>query len=66
MPTQAKAFDAAKYLVTPEDYAELLDDALAPGHAGYVTVALGIVARAYGMSKTAAENGIIEPTFTPR
>ena len=59
----AKAFDAAKYLDTPEDHAELLSDALASGHPGYIAAALGTVARAYGMSKLAQETGLQRGTL---
>jgi probable addiction module antidote protein len=38
--------------------AELLNDALATGHAGYIANALGIIARARGMSGLAAETGM--------
>ena len=38
--------------------AELLNDALASGHAGYIANALGIIARARGMSGLAAETGM--------
>ncbi len=37
---------------------ELLNDALASGHAGYIANALGIIARARGMSGLAAETGV--------
>ena len=36
----------------------MLNDALATGHAGYIANALGIVARARGMSGLAAEIGV--------
>ena len=38
--------------------AELLNDALASGHAGYIANALGIIARARGISGLAAETGM--------
>lgn len=56
--TKTKPFDAAKYLDSAEDHAELLQDALATGHRGYIAAALGTIARAYGMSKLAEETGI--------
>ena len=61
--TKTKAFDAAKYLDTPEDLAELLKDALASGHRGYIAAALGTIARAYGMSKLAEETGLPRSTL---
>lgn len=41
-----------------ESEAAQADDALATGHAGYIANALGIVARARGMSDLAAEIGV--------
>lgn len=63
MATRTKAFDAAKYLDTPEDHAELLSDALASGHAGYIAAALGTIARAHGMSRLAEETGLNRATL---
>lgn len=63
MATRTKAFDAAKYLVTPEDHAELLSDALASGHTGYIAAALGTIARAHGMSRLAEETGLNRTTL---
>ena len=51
-------FDATKYLTTTEDHAELLSDALHEGHAGYIAAALGVVAKARGMTQLAAETGL--------
>lgn len=51
-------FDAALYLKTRASQAELLADALATGDAAYVAQALGVVARARGMTKVAREAGI--------
>jgi probable addiction module antidote protein len=51
-------FDAAEYLDTPESQAELLADAFETGDAHYITVALGVVARARGMSSVASEAGV--------
>jgi probable addiction module antidote protein len=51
-------FDAAKYLTAPQDQADLLNDALRSGHAGYVAAALGVIARARGMKEVAREAGI--------
>ena len=38
-------FDGAKYIRTPEAVIELLSDALESGESGYVTAALGAIAR---------------------
>ena len=51
MATKTIPFDAARYLSTPEAQAELLNDALEIGDAGYIAHALGVIARARGMSK---------------
>ena len=58
MPIQTTAFDAAKYLDTAESQAELVTDALESGDAKYLVHALGVVARAKGMSKVAKDTGI--------
>jgi len=58
MPTKTTAFDAAKYLDTPESQAELIDDALESGNANYLAHAIGVVARAKGMSEVAKEAGV--------
>ena len=51
-------FDPADYLTTIESQAMLLEDAFASGDATYITNALGIVARARGMSQVAREAGV--------
>jgi len=51
-------FDAAQYLADPEDQAELISDALASGDAAMVAAALGVVARARGMTEVAREAGV--------
>jgi probable addiction module antidote protein len=58
-PRQPKTepFDAARYLGSPEAQAALLDDVLASGDAAYVAQALGVVARARGMTDVAREAG---------
>lgn len=50
MTIEIKPFDAAKYLTHDEDQKELIVDALGTGHCGCIAAALGIVARARGMS----------------
>lgn len=51
-------FDAAEYLDDPASQAELLADALETGNSTYITHALGVVARARGMSSIAKEAGV--------
>jgi probable addiction module antidote protein len=58
MPLETTPFDAAEYLDTPDSQAELLSDAFASGDAHYITHALGVVARARGMSSIAKEAGV--------
>ena len=55
---KTEPFDAARYLTSPESQAELLNDALASGDAGYVANALGVIARARGMTEVAREAGV--------
>ncbi|CAN5170574.1 putative addiction module antidote protein [soil metagenome] len=58
MPTKTIPFDPAEHLIDPEDQAELLNDALASGDANYIRNALGVVARARGMSEVARGAGV--------
>lgn len=51
-------FDGAKYIRTPEDVIDTLNDALESGESGYVAVALGVVARSEGMTKIAEKTGV--------
>ncbi len=55
---KTEEFDASRYLTTPEAQAELLSDALASGSAAYVAQALGVIARARGMTEVAREAGV--------
>lgn len=58
MAIKTKPFDAAEYLDDAESQAELLSDAFDSGDAGYVRHALGVVARARGMTTVAREAGV--------
>lgn len=51
-------FDGAKYIRTPKDVIDTLNDALESGESGYVAVALGVVARSEGMTKIAEKTGV--------
>ena len=55
---KTEPFDAARYLTSPEAPEERLNDALASGDAGYVSQALGMIARARGMTGRAREAGV--------
>lgn len=51
-------FDGAEYLDDDESQAELLSDALATGNLEVITSALGVVARARGMTELAQKTGL--------
>jgi probable addiction module antidote protein len=55
---RTEPFDAALYLASPSSQEELLNDALASGDARYVSQALGVIARARGMTAVAREAGV--------
>ena len=55
---KTEPFDAARYLTSPDAQADLLNDALASGDAAYVAHALGVIARARGMTEVAREAGV--------
>ncbi len=57
--TEVTPYDLAdEYRDDPQGQAELIADALSTGDARYVAHALGIVARARGMSKIAQQTGL--------
>lgn len=58
MAIETYPFDAAKYLTTPESQADLLADAFDSGDAAYIANALGVVARARGMTEVARGAGV--------
>lgn len=58
MTLKTTRFDAAKYLASPEEQATFLEDAFASGDPAYIAHALGIVARARGMTQIAREAGV--------
>jgi probable addiction module antidote protein len=74
MPLETVTFDPAEYLGSPESQAELVADAFASGDATYIANALGIVARARGMTSVAREASVtrealyraLSPTGDPR
>ncbi|MBP7064591.1 addiction module antidote protein [Ferrovibrio sp.] len=51
-------FDAAKYLTEPEDQIAFLEEAFESGDPKFVAHALGIIARARGISSVAQETGL--------
>jgi len=59
MTVKTKPYDAAEYLDTAADQADILTDALDSGDARYIAYALGAVARARGgLSQLARETGL--------
>ncbi len=58
MTEKLTPFDTAEYLETPEDISFFLNEALATGNPGYIAHAIGVVARAKGMTDLAAKTGI--------
>lgn len=58
MPIETFPFDPSQYLGSPESQVELLADAFQTGDAGYIANALGVVARARGMTQIAKEAGV--------
>ena len=51
-------FDPAVYLTSPTAIAEFITDALETGDAAYIAKALGVAARAKGMTELAQETGL--------
>ena len=51
-------FDPAEYLSSPEAIAEFVTDALETGDAVYIAKAMGVAARAKGMTGLANETGL--------
>lgn len=51
-------FDAAEFITDAESQAELVTDAFESGDAAYIAHALGIVARARGMTQVARDAGV--------
>ena len=58
MTLQSRPFDPAEYLETPEAVEAYLADAFVGGDPAEIGRALGVVARAHGMTQLAAETGL--------
>ena len=58
MTIETRPFDPAAYLDSPEAMLAYLEGAFADGDAGEISDALGVVARARGMSRVAEETGL--------
>ena len=58
MPLKTVPFDGSEYLDDDASQAELILDAVESGDATYLAHALGVVARARGMTSIAEETGV--------
>ena len=58
MPLETRPYDSALVLDTPEAIEEYLIDAFESGDSAVISHALGVVARAKGMSQLAEETGL--------
>ncbi len=58
MQDKPTRFDAAKYLDDEQSQAAFLEDAAESGDSSYIAHALGVVARARGMSQVAKDAGV--------
>jgi probable addiction module antidote protein len=58
MTDKLSTYDPAAALVNDEEAAFFMADAFKTGDAGYIANALGIIARAKGMSQIAAQTGL--------
>lgn len=58
MQEKLNRFDAAKYLDDEHSQAAFLEDAAESGDSSYIAHALGVVARARGMSQVAKDAGV--------
>ncbi len=58
MTLETKPFDPADFLDTLDSQHELLADAVETGDAAYIAAALGVIARARGMTNVARAAGV--------
>ena len=58
MTIKTKPFDEAEYLETDDDIAGYMTEAFATGDKALITHALGVIARARGMTRVAQETGL--------
>ena len=63
MPLKTTKFDAADYLTTPESIAVFLEDAFNDNDPAAIAHALGVAARAKGMTEVARQSGISRQTL---
>jgi probable addiction module antidote protein len=58
MPIETVSWDTAEFLESPEEIKAYLETVLADGDPGEIQHALGVVARAKGMTQVAREAGV--------
>ena len=58
MTLKTKPFDPARYLDSPSAIAAYLEEAFEIGDPAFIADALGVVARAHGMTQVAKESGL--------
>jgi probable addiction module antidote protein len=58
MAIETEPFDAAEFLTTSESQMELLADAFESGDATFIAQALGVIAKARGMTSVAKDAGV--------
>ena len=58
MAIETTPFDASEFLTTPDSQAEFLADAFESGDATYIAHALGVIAKAKGMTGVARDAGV--------
>lgn len=63
MGIATRPYDSAEYLTDPESCAAYLADAFSSGDAAEISAALGVVARARGMTELAEKAGIQRPAL---
>jgi len=63
MPLETRPFDASEYLDSPEAIEAYLADAFESGEPAEITDALGVVARALGMTQLARDTGLTRPAL---
>ncbi|MBV9827676.1 MAG: putative addiction module antidote protein [Alphaproteobacteria bacterium] len=63
METETKPFDELDYLKSEEDITAYMSEALATNEPALIAYALGVVARARGMSRVARDTGLSRETL---
>jgi probable addiction module antidote protein len=58
MPVETRPYDSAAYLDSAEAVAAYIDEAFLTGDAAFITRALGVAARARGMTQIAKDAGM--------